>query len=409
MTTLTPDGKQALDDIIAQALVAKNIPGFVCGVSNLDDEIYFHGGGPNVVGDPSGGEVGPDSIMWICSQTKLITSLAALKLVEQGKITFDTPVADYLPQFRNPVIVDRIDSTDPQKTSSKPAKTVVTLKHLLNFTSGLFYPNPIERDHNMTKGCSSKEMHLAEDPTSEFFRIITGDLPGVPLKFEPGTDFVYGWSSEVTGFLVEKVSGQTLEQFFKEHFFDPLGMKTSFFLTPDLKERAVDLAYRDAKGTLHPWANQLDIIEQDHTKVRVLLGGIGLYSSMRDYLKLLRHLLQINAGREVPNAILKAETLHSIFVPALPEKGIKSLSEFITIEGTSWSTALAVSTADSPGRRRNGSVWWGGWAGTSYFMDPKTGIAVVLGVQVAPVGDVELYKVAYQLESTLYQGLKGVV
>ena len=80
---------------------------------------------------------------------------------------------------------------------------------------------------------------------------------------------------------MEKVSGQTLEQFWyvmhfvnlylliifsKEYIFDPLGMKTSFFLTPDLKERAVNLAYRDAEGTLHPWANQLEIIEQDHTK-----------------------------------------------------------------------------------------------------------------------------------------------
>ena len=132
--------------------------------------------------------------------------MAALILVEQGKISLDTPVADYLPQFRNPIIVDRTDTTDPQKTSFKPAETVVTLKHLLNFTSGLFYPT--EPDGNMTKGCSSKEMHLSDDPTSEFFRIITvrllslthpflrgihvkpfykGDLPGIPLKFEPGT------------------------------------------------------------------------------------------------------------------------------------------------------------------------------------------------------------------------------
>jgi CubicO group peptidase (beta-lactamase class C family) len=96
--------------------------------------------------------------------------LAALKLVDQGKISFDTPVADYFPQFRNPIIVDRTDTTDPQKTTFKPAETVVTLKHILNFTSGLFYPT--EPDHNMTKGCSSKEMHLSDDPISEFFRII---------------------------------------------------------------------------------------------------------------------------------------------------------------------------------------------------------------------------------------------
>jgi len=370
----------------------------VYGVSNLDEEIYFNGGGPKVVGDPSSGEVGPDSVMWICSQTKLIASLAALKLVDQGKITFDTPVSDYLPQFRNPIIVEK---TDTQETNFRPAETVMTLRHLLTMTSGLFYPT----EAGLPRGYSSKTMHHSEDPISEFFRVIIGDLPALPLKFEPGTDFVYGWSSDVVGFLVEKVSGQTLEQFCKEHIFDPLGMKTSFFLTPDFKERAVDLAYRDANGTLHPWDNQVEIIEQDPSKVRVFLGGAGLYSSMRDYLKLLRHLMQIHAGRHLPNAILKAETIHDIFVPSLPEKGVKSLSEHVMSEGTSWSTALAVDTRDLTGRRRKGSAWWGGWAGTLYFMDSTTGIAAVFGVQVVSDRDMEAYKVAIKLERTLYEGL----
>ena len=96
MTTLSPSGKQALDDLVvrahfnceseswmscfglqAQLIAVKTIPSFVYGVTNLDEEIYFHGGGPNVVGDPSSGEVGPDSIMWICSQTKMIASVSS--------------------------------------------------------------------------------------------------------------------------------------------------------------------------------------------------------------------------------------------------------------------------------------------------------------------------------------------
>ena len=97
--------------------------------------------------------------------------MAALKLIEQGKITFDTPVADYFPEFRNPIIVDRTD-TDTQKTSFKPAETVVTLKHLLNFTSGLFYPTGRVAPSSLTKGYSSKEMHHSEDTLSEFFRIV---------------------------------------------------------------------------------------------------------------------------------------------------------------------------------------------------------------------------------------------
>jgi len=251
----------------------------------------------------------------------------------------------------------------------------------------------------------SKEMHRSGDPASEFFKIVIGELPALPLKFEPGTDFVYGWSSDALGFIVEKVSGQTLEQFCKEHIFDPLGMKASFYLTPDLKERAVNLAYRDENRNLHPWANQVEIIEQDPTKVRVHLGGVGLYTSMRDYLKLLRHLMQIHAGRQVPNAILKAEIVHDIFVPALPEKGVKSLSEMIMIEGTSWSTALAVCTQGYPGCRRKGSVFWGGWAGTRGFIDPTTGIAAVFGVQVTLTENFETDKVMSRLETTLYESL----
>ena len=90
--------------------------------------------------------------------------MAALKLIEQGKITFDTPVADYIPEFRNPIIADR---TDSPKTNFKRAEMVVTLKHLLTFTSGLFYP-----DTATLKGYTSKEMHLFEDPISEFLRIV---------------------------------------------------------------------------------------------------------------------------------------------------------------------------------------------------------------------------------------------
>jgi len=95
--------------------------------------------------------------------------LAALKLVEQGKITFDTPVGDYLPEFRNPIIVD---DTSTDKPSFKPAQTVVTLKHLLNFTSGLFYPVTNDNNVRLTRPYSSKEVHQSEDPTSQFWRVV---------------------------------------------------------------------------------------------------------------------------------------------------------------------------------------------------------------------------------------------
>ncbi|KAF8905737.1 beta-lactamase [Gymnopilus junonius] len=408
MTAFSENGKQALDNLIKGTLDSKKTPGFILGVSNTDGEIYFNGGGSRIQNDLGSGEVNPDSIFWICSQTKLITAVAGLKLIELGKLAFDTPVADYLPQLRDPVIADSVSTT---KTTFRPAKNVLTVRHLFNFTSGLFYPQDEETvtTGSLHRGYYSKEVHVAEDPLDEWFNILKGDLPGVPLKFEPGTDFVYGWSSDVLGFVIEKASGQTLDQFFKEHIFKPLGMQSSFYLTPELEKRLVDLSWREKDGRLSPWSDQLPIIERDPVKLKLNLGGVGLYSSMRDYLKLLRHLLQINVGKPVVNPILTQESVHSIWVPALPEAGEKSIDEFVFLpfpHSLQWGTAMAINKEDWPNRRKKGVAYWGGYAGTEHFIDPANGIAVVFGVQILPWGDKEVAQTLFpKLEKLVYAAL----
>ncbi|KAF8186368.1 beta-lactamase/transpeptidase-like protein [Pholiota molesta] len=312
MSTFSPDGKSALDDFIKETLDSGEVPGFVLGVSNVDGEIYFQGGGNNIVGNTSSGDINPDSVFWICSQTKMIAALATLKLIEDGKIGFDTPLGDYLPEFRNPVIVDK---TSTPKTTFRPAQTVITVKHLLNFSSGLFYPVVRDDLSGLPTGYTSKDMHVAPDPYKAFLRIIIGELPGIPLKFEPGTDFVYGFSSDALGFSLRGYLGRhwinsgtrlsdqlhsvntnvhTTPNGSRERIFNPLGMDScSFHLTPDLKKRLVSLSVRADDDTLKPWAGEVQIMEQDPNKVGLHLGGVGMYSSMRDYLKLLRHIMQI--------------------------------------------------------------------------------------------------------------------
>jgi len=179
----------------------------------------------------------------------------------------------------------------------------------------------------------------------------------------------------------------------------------SFHLTPELKQRLVALAYRNEDGSLGPWTGQVNVIEQDSEKVRLHLGGVGMYSSMRDYLKLLRHILQINAGRLVPDALFKAETVHQLFVPALTNIGSEALSAMVMVPGTQWGTALAIATEDRPQRRKKGSIWWGGWAGTEHFIDSESGIAAVFGVQVVPVPDLKTVSVWSKLEALIYAAL----
>ncbi|KAF4613304.1 hypothetical protein D9613_011204 [Agrocybe pediades] len=406
MAQLSPDGIKALDQVVARATRERKIPGFVFCASNVDEEIYLSSNGYKVVSDPSSGPVTPDTPFWICSQTKLIVHIAALQLIEQGRLSQETAVADFFPEFSNAVVID--DITSPA-SSYKPARTIMRVEHLLNFTSGLYYP--VQAVKNVSLPPAYLTPHSKSDPHAEFFRVMKGNLPGIPLKFEPGTNFAYGFSSDILGFIVENVTGMSLEEYCQTNIFSPLKIKASFYLTPGIAKDSITISYRNSDGTLEPMTDQVKLIERNPNEVSVFIGGIGIYTSLRDYLSLLRHLLQIHSGRLTIQGILSPQTVHELFVPALPPEGLGSLQQFTDgykdhPGNNQWSTALAVTTSDWPGRRKKGSAFWSGWAGTFYFMDPTTGIAFVFGTQILPSRDPEVTKLYTELEETLYAGLK---
>ncbi|KAJ7696064.1 beta-lactamase/transpeptidase-like protein [Mycena rosella] len=372
----------------------------------------MHQAGTKRIDDPSSGFIDEDTLFWLCSQTKLITTL-----IEQGKIELDTPVEKVLPELANPVIVTGTD--DAGKLLTTHAKFKITFGQLLNHTSGLDYfvdgilpPSglPLLYSHN----------YKGED-VSVFFKMLKGTLPGVPLKFEPGSDFAYGFSSDCAGFIVERLSGRSLEQYFQEYIFAPLGITSaSFYLTPALKERLLPLSNRNADGTIET-LNQHSYIEQDPANVTVHLGGGGLYSSQKDYLTILRHLLQIKllitlaAGRAI-HPILTLASVNKMFEPTVPPAGGASVNAVAAIlnkyldlpaGAAQFSRGLLFNTEDVPGKRRKGSGAWGGWANTSFFVDPTTGVAAVFATQLAPAFDDKHDQLFSLLEKELYSGLKA--
>ncbi|KAF9045335.1 beta-lactamase/transpeptidase-like protein [Panaeolus papilionaceus] len=399
--SLSTEGRRALDDVSRQTAERNTIPAFVYGVSSLEGEIYFTAGGNRVVNDSSSGPIDPDTVFWICSMTKMLGHLAALLLVDRGQLNKETPVADYFPEFRNPVIVENVEIPGSEL---RPAQTVIRVQHLLNFTSGLVYP--LSNVVTAIPEPYTHSYHNDENPHATFFKLVKGPHSALPLAFEPGTDFGYGYSSDVLGFIVEKISGKTLEAFLQENVFQPLGMKTSFYLTPELERRLLPLAHRRDDGNLVPWANHTTLNERDPVKVsKAHLAGVGIYSSLRDYLTLLRHIMQIHAGT-AKNPIAKRETILSMFEPALNDKGATSLETCINHPSCQWSTALGVVTNDWPEGRKRGSAFWSGWANTRFHMDPQTGIAAVFGTQIHPAGDVETAKVSAKFERTLYDNIQ---
>ncbi|KAJ7288458.1 beta-lactamase/transpeptidase-like protein [Mycena rebaudengoi] len=408
MVRLSQQKQDVIRGMMSSTVENKTLPAIFFGATDANGEIFSHHAGTKVFDDPSSGPIdGDQTLFWVCSQTKLITSIAAMQLIEQGKIHLSSPVAQFLPELANPLIVTSRTADGKIATTAK-AHNPITFGQLLNHTAGLDYtldPAPV----GSLPAAILRSYDKNED-SSAFFKTMQGSLPGQPIKFEPGTDFAYGYSTDCVGFIVERLSGKSLDQYFKDHIFSPLGITSaSFYLTPALKQKLLPLSYRNSERKLERWDGQMPLIDQDPEKTNVHFGGAGSYMSLKDYLTLLRHLLQVKEGKAT-NAIITEASVMMLLEPTLPEPAMASLAKMMgsPAGAAQYGRGLMLETADLPGRRKKGSGSWGGWACTQFFIDPITGIAAVFGTQlINPVGwDKEYLTFWMELEQVLYAGLE---
>jgi len=414
MPTLSAAGKQALDDLITQTIADGALPGVVLAVASLDGTLYSSGGGRAVHGDPASPAVTPETLFWLCSMTKLPTAIAALQLIERGALALDTPVAQFFPQLGRAIVVENA-YTDPSP-AWKPAARAITVEHLLTHSSGLnsgHYSDAMTRPMHHQPDVYAHAYKRRETGYDEFFEVLKGPFPEVPLVFEPGAGFSYGCSTDVLGFVVEKVSGQTLEEYFQEHIFRPLGIASgSFELTAETAAALFPLHFRNPDGALVRWTDQRPLPQRYPNPVHAYFGGGGAYSTLPDFLALCEHILQIEAGRPAPGAILSQASARGLFAPRLGAAGAAMLTGMVRmLEPTSaqaplnWSLGLAVNTGGWAGMRRAGAAWWSGWAGTYFVLDPAAGVALVLGTQVVPPMDGPTLAFAAQAERIVYANL----
>ncbi len=227
-----------------------------------------------------------DTIFRIYSMSKAITSAAVMMLVDEGKIDLDAPVAKYLPEFAEMTVVDVEPGSDSE--TERPAKSPITVKDLLRHTSGITYGN--------AAGSTTEKLFDATQVLERHsdLELMATKLGQIPLEFDPGTKWKYGASIDVLGVLVQKVSGQPLEEFLAERIFAPLSMTdTGFYVPAEKQSRFAANYYRDDKGRF--------IIRDDPARSDYLLkpglpsGGGGLVATASDYL---RFLLMIANGGE---------------------------------------------------------------------------------------------------------------
>jgi CubicO group peptidase (beta-lactamase class C family) len=337
----------------------------------------------------SGVKVTPDSIFAIASMTKAVTSVAAMQLVEQGKLKLDQPVSKLVPEFAKLQVLDGYDAAG--KPVLRPARTQVTLKHLLTHTSGLCYDT------------WSDEMQRYEKAGGA---VPSGVAPLPPLMFEPGARWQYGYGADWAGRLVEIVSGQTLEQYFQSNILQPLGMHdTSFIMAAEKFDRMVSRYDRQSDGSLKEEPRVLPAPPTAYN------GGGGLYSTAADYIKFTQMILRRGRaadGRQVlhPRTVeqMSINQIGALTAGKLKTSTPERSSDVDIQPGATekWGLGFLINTTPYSGGRAAGSLAWAGIWNTFYWIDPKRNICAVIMMQFLPFVDKEAVGLLGDFERAVY-------
>lgn len=298
-----------------------------------------------------------ESLYRIFSMTKPVTAVAIMTLHDQGKLNLDDKVSKYIPEFSNTQVYENIDG----KHTTIPQKKQLTIRHLLTHTSGI----PYGWEWSYVDSIYNAKQHMRKDWTIEE---MTKDIATIPLKFQPGTQYNYGLGIDVAGYIVEVVSGMKLDIYFKAAIFDPLRMDdTRFYVPKEKQDRMTELYTRDENDKLIVLEDK-DIKERIGAGVppKLLLGGAGLISSMGDYEKFCRMLL--NKGKLNGKRVLSERASEIVMTNQNPEgfEGAPGMGH-----GLSGTVNL-----------ESGEYSWGGAAKTSFWINPTHNLIVICYTQL---------------------------
>jgi methyl acetate hydrolase len=283
---MTP--RPQVDAVLREAVESGEVPGVVAMAATDRGVLYEGAFGRRALGQPE--PMTLDSVFRIASMTKAITSVAAMQLVEQGKLALEAPVPDIDPTLGSPQVLEGFDAAG--KPRLRPARRPITLRHLLTHTAGFGY--------DMWDPTVGRYLETAGLPARGGGHVASIRLP---LVFDPGERWEYGINTAWVGRLVEAASGRPLDAYFRERIFGPLGMADSGYVTTtEQRGRQVRLHQRQADGSL-----RLQPLEPPATAAEFWSGGGPLYSTGRDYLRLLQMLL--HRGSWDGARLLRSETV----------------------------------------------------------------------------------------------------
>jgi methyl acetate hydrolase len=387
----TAAGAAGIDQALTEAVKSGKIPGIVALAANDKGTIYSGAFGVRNLAQPQPMTV--DSVFWIASMTKAVTTVAAMQMVEQGKLKLDQPASDILPDLASAQVLEGFDAAGAPQL--RPAKRPITLRQLLTHTAGFTYDI-----WDANNGRYEKQANLPGIITCK------DDALKTPLAFDPGDRWAYGINIDFAGKMVEKVSGERLEDYFHEHIFGPLGMTdTSFKLSPSQRGRLVAMHARGADGSLKPIEFEMP------QEPEFFMGGGGLYSTGPDYLKFVRMFL--NRGSLDGKTVLRPETVAMmgqnqigdinvvVLKTVMPDSSLDA--EFFPGMVKKWGLGFMINTETAPTGRSAGSLAWAGLANTYFWIDPSKNIGGVILMQLLPFADPQALQTFADFESSVYK------
>lgn len=365
---------RSIDNMLETAAGSGNISGVVALAADRSGVIYEGAAGRRSVSAEA--PMTPDTVMFIASMTKAITSVAALQQIEAGRLKLDGPISEVLPEHANPTVL--IGYGADGKPRLRTANSPITLRHLLTHTAGFAYDI---WDADLLR-------YMQEHGVPE--AVSRQNAPRTPLRSDPGARWLYGTSIDVVGHAVEAVTGQTLGGYISERITGPLQMiDTGFHLAPAMRSRLSPIHRRGSNGRLVPTGLEFP------TTPEVEEGGGGLYSTMHDYLRFLRMLLGRGTldGVRVLSDEMTAVAMRNQSAPIEITRLTTAMPEYSAdvdlFPGTpkGWGLVGMVNDKETGTGRSAGSIAWAGLANTFWWIDAERSQAAVIGTQLLPFAD----------------------
>ncbi len=342
--------------------------------------------------------IGEQTLFRWHSMTKPITSVAVLLLVEEGKLSLDAPVAQYLPSFAKQKVAQPTKSG--RLRYQKPARAV-TVRDMLTHTSGLIDPN------FAAAPLANLYFSALEGPFATN-RDLVDALGGLPLGFEPGTQWAYGYSTDVAAAIVEVVAGQSFRDFLHTRIFQPLGMvDTDYYVTDDRRTRlAAKYYFKEENGTRvlalleSPLDNPYLNPDQPHR------GGTGLVGTASDYLRFAQMLL--NGGALEGVRLLQPETVALLNKPQVADEVLPLRVGPLPFPGPGYTFGLGVAVMRDPSQATHGQMlspgtyWWVGAANTYFWIDPTEQL---IGLIMTQLRDFRTQAFYTDFQRLVYQAL----